>query len=254
MKQLLYKILAPVLRSLFKNTVRAKDMVGTNAKLFYNAGQHLGFLGRNKINYEPENRLVITRFIHPGQLLFDIGANIGQYTLFMSRLTGATGRVIAIEPDSENFKFLSLNISENKCFNTRLVKAAISNTNTTTVLYKDSVTGGRMSSLIKENVSNKRDVLTEQVDVLTLSELIDQYGVPGFIKIDVEGAEGDILKQPDERLKNTILFIEVRTETKVEVFNTFQQQNRQVYLITKHGLHKVQNAGEIPAFANILIQ
>jgi|GEM_PF-5339957 len=62
-------------------------------------------------------RQVIMPLIPAGELVFDIGANIGQYTVIF----GESGQVIAVEPDYKNFAFLQFNVLINRCSNVQFL-------------------------------------------------------------------------------------------------------------------------------------
>jgi protein-L-isoaspartate O-methyltransferase len=56
--------------------------------------------------YEPFETQWIEYFVRPGDVVLDVGAHIGYYTLLLSRLVGDQGRVYAFEPDPSNFALL----------------------------------------------------------------------------------------------------------------------------------------------------
>ena len=62
---------------------------------------------------ELEQKLLLERELKPGMRAFDLGANIGYYTVMMARLVGSAGRVYAVEPVPRNFELLSRNVSGN---------------------------------------------------------------------------------------------------------------------------------------------
>lgn len=253
MVNLIYKVAAPILRLLYKNRITSKRIKNSPNRLYYFVDQHLGFWGKPTIQYEPECMRIIGKCVTVGDVVFDIGANIGQYTLFLSGLLGSGGKLISIEPDSDNYAFLHFNLSMNKCSNVKALQCAVGGVHQHQKFYKDSVTGGRMSSLIESNVGNSFNGKTEEVEVITMSDLIDMYGIPDFIKIDVEGAEFEVLDKLDNRLMKTIIFVETRKETKNQVFDLFAERNRQVYLID-NGLHLMAHANAIPDYANLIIK
>jgi len=63
---------------------------------------------------EPEVTKLLEKLIEPGQTFVDIGANVGYFTLRGSRLVGPTGRVIAVEPFSENRRSILLSMAESQ--------------------------------------------------------------------------------------------------------------------------------------------
>ncbi len=69
-------------------------------------------IGRSLREYgewAPGETLLLGQLIRPGDIILDIGANIGFHTLFFSRLAGPEGRVHAIEPEMQNRELLSVN-------------------------------------------------------------------------------------------------------------------------------------------------
>ena len=75
-------------------------------------------------------------------------------------------------------------------------------------MYKDTVSGGRTSSLFQEFVGTHFEGKTETVEVTTFEELIHRFGAPDFVKVDVEGAELSIFEKADKLPTQTIYFIE----------------------------------------------
>lgn len=252
LKALFYNLFAPGARFIMKNAIGSKPIAGSQKKLYYEKSQHLGFLFQKQINYEPEFRERILQYIMTGDLVFEIGSNIGQYSLMIAERIGDTGKLICIEPDSNNFSFLSFNVLKNQCKNVELINVAVSNKAGTAVFYKDTVTGGRRGSLWKEYVGNYREGQTEEIKTITLQDLITLYGRPDFVKIDVEGAEQLIFEKTGSITEKTKYFIEVRKETKSAIFQVFHVRGFHVYVL-EEGMRETQTAEDIPDFSNLLI-
>lgn len=119
-------------------------------------------------------------FIREGDVVLDLGANIGIFSRFASD-KGAK-MVYSFEPVQENFKLLALNRPSN-CEAHRL---AVSNTDNETVQisYKPNFPGG--SSILKWDDGILQNCMTMQVTTMINNGLIEQ---PDFIKMDIEGAE-----------------------------------------------------------------
>ena len=133
--------------------------------------------------------------IKKGDTVVDIGANIGLFTLFFSKLVGTTGRVIAFEPDPENFDVLKKNIELNEITNVTLVQKGVSNKNESVKLYKDSAAGAH--SLIKNEWSKEyTNIQTVTLDDYFRGEEID------MIKIDAEGFELEVIEGGKKLLEN----------------------------------------------------
>jgi FkbM family methyltransferase len=138
-----------------------------------------------------------TLFLEEGDLVFDVGANIGSRTNVYLSL-GA--RVVAIEPVDECLQQL-LRKFKNRS-NLNIVPQALGKAEGRLPIFacSDNLTISSMSphwiAAVKESGRFRDSHWKEQrpVSVTTLDILIGQYGTPAFIKIDVEGFELDVLK------------------------------------------------------------
>lgn len=135
---------------------------------------------------EREQTAAFVREVLPGYTVFDIGANVGYYTILASRLVGPQGMVAAFEPVPRNIDFLQEHISLNNAANVLVVPLACSDTPGTTSFYLGSnFATGSLHGAGEQVVS---------VDKTTLDEFIEREGlIPDVIKIDVEGAEIEVL-------------------------------------------------------------
>ena len=78
---------------------------------------------------------LIKESVQQGDVVLDLGANIGYYTLIFARLVGPQGRVFAFEPDPENFRLLERNVKENHYTNVVAINKAVSNKTERLKLY-----------------------------------------------------------------------------------------------------------------------
>lgn len=126
-------------------------------------------------SYEYEKQRLFDEAIAPHSTVWDIGANVGLYTLLASR---KAARVIAVEPLPDNIRYLEKHLRLNRITNVEVLDAAVGQE------------CGRQSFCIGENRSVGH--LGEEgleVEVVTLDLLCAKNGPPDVIKIDVEGAE-----------------------------------------------------------------
>ena len=147
--------------------------------------------------YEKFETDLVKQEINKGDVVIDIGANIGYYTLIFAKLVGDTGKVFAFEPDPTNFELLRKNIEINGYKNVILEKKALSDKEgkVTLVLNKEN-TGGHYIS--KQPTKN-----SIQVDAITVDDYFKNFGYKiDFIKMDVEGAESMVLKGMANLLKH----------------------------------------------------
>lgn len=133
--------------------------------------------------------------IAPSDLVFDVGANMGN----RSKIFCAIGaKVVAFEPQSHCARFLAAAFSDNPDF--ALIQAALSNTEGESVMHLSeahvlsTLNTEWMDRMNKEGRFANQWNKTEQVKLTTLDKSIERFGIPAFIKIDVEGHEFNVVK------------------------------------------------------------
>jgi FkbM family methyltransferase len=133
-------------------------------------------------------RRLYSRFVAPGDLCFDIGANIGRRSASLLEL-GA--EVVAAEPNPAVYRELIAYLSGNPRFHP--VPSAIGSTPGRAILQIAKEPG--LSTLNRDWWGGHLETTGQvEVEVTTLDALIERYGVPTFLKIDVEGYELEALK------------------------------------------------------------
>lgn len=142
--------------------------------------------------YHPCMTKVVKDIVSEGTTCVDVGAHIGYFTLIMARLVGDSGRVIAFEPETNNFQLLIKNIEINGYNNITPVNKAVSNINGRAVLHVDGLGMGSHSLAVKHPNRPQNQVL--EVEVQTLDSFFAGSDVINFVKIDVEGAEMTVLQ------------------------------------------------------------
>jgi len=238
---------------LLKNQIGAKPLAGSKLKLYYPKDQFLGFLFRKEIAYEVYIQSRILPLIQEGDIVFELGSNIGQYTLLLAERVGKSGQVIAVEPDLDNFAFLSYNCIKNNCQQVTLLHQAVADKEGSAIFYKDTATGGRMGSLIRAFTANHYKGKQEEVQVTTWKKLIDTYGVTDFVKVDVEGAEDLIFSGDSPIHDKTTFFVEVRAETAGAIFNKFHSFGFNIYMLEKD-MQLATKVEDLGAFSNVVMR
>ncbi|WP_448577435.1 FkbM family methyltransferase [Thermosphaera sp.] len=124
--------------------------------------------------------------LNMGSVFVDVGANIGYYTLIASKLVGSQGRVYSIEPVPSTATILKANIKLNNCLNVSIHEVAVwSSKGTLTLRIPGSWYGLAFVSRYGGNIV---------VNSITLDELLKNETSIDCIKIDVEGAELEVLR------------------------------------------------------------
>jgi FkbM family methyltransferase len=140
--------------------------------------------------YEPLTTELVRAELAAGNVVLDVGANIGYYTLIFARGVGPEGRVFAFEPEPGNFALLQENVAANGYRNVTLSRLAASDRAGRARLYLDPVNAG--DCRIYDSRDNRPSVEIETVrldDVFEASpERID------LIKMDIQGAEAAALR------------------------------------------------------------
>jgi FkbM family methyltransferase len=142
---------------------------------------------------------IIKRFTpKEGDIVIDIGAHIGLYTIISSKRVGANGKVVAIEADPSNFEMLNSNIKLNQLTNVIPLNYAVHSKETKVKLYLPSGESGFTKyNTIMPNWINAQEKFVE-VNANTLDYLLQLNEIRqeevNWIKIDVEGAEFEVLK------------------------------------------------------------
>jgi len=253
MKRLLYKGLQLFVNRIANGLVTGKRMVGTSMVLHYEIPQYLGFLFQKEITYEKTLQKKLLPHISSDNLIFDIGSNIGQYALWFSTVA-QKGKVICYEPDKKNYAFLTFNVLINEISNIEINNIGLSDKISRQKFYRDTKTGGRSGSLGKEFVGDSFQGSIQDVELSTLDTQIKKYGVPDFIKIDVEGFEYQVLKGLKEPCKTTVYFIEVRDLSSTQVFDYFSKYNFSCTMLDSNPSREINKAEEIPGFCNLLFK
>jgi len=156
---------------------------------------------------------VLVERLQPGMVFYDLGANIGFFSLLAARLVGPTGRVFSFEPDAEVAARLRRNIARNAFSNTTVVEAGIwSASKTVCFVPSDTSSPDRGTGRIA-TASDKTAFVS--IRCIALDDFIRTAPLPDAIKCDVEGAEVEVLfgaEQLLERRRPTIIF-EIHSES-----------------------------------------
>jgi FkbM family methyltransferase len=141
-----------------------------------------------------------------GDIVIDIGAHIGRYTIIASKRVGMNGKVVAIEASPSNFEMLNRNIQLNQLTNIISLNHVVYSKEAKIKLYLPGQESGHTiyNTIISDRATNEKFVETNAntLDYLLQSNGIKQEQI-NWIKIDVEGAEFEVLKGATNVLSNS---------------------------------------------------
>lgn len=166
--------------------------------------------------YELTLQEVFARELKAGDVVYDIGANAGFFTLLAANLVGPAGRVFSFEPLPENIESVREQISINSLAHCELITSAVSNhCGEAAFSLTENNSTAHISKTNGENHTRRNHRLT--VPTVTLDEFIRNHPRPDFIKLDVEGAETEVLVGATSLLSSSSapkLLIELHGEDK----------------------------------------
>ncbi|MGA3023414.1 MAG: FkbM family methyltransferase [Bryobacteraceae bacterium] len=145
------------------------------------ASSHGCWLG----SYELPKQRVLSAYVKPGMVCWDIGANAGYYTLLFAQLAGQDGRVFSFEPLPHNLELLRRHVEVNAYRNVRVLPCALGDRDGEARF--DPGPGRSMGRLSDQG---QLSVACWRADTLLATGKIQP---PDVIKIDVEGAEAKVL-------------------------------------------------------------
>ena len=158
-------------------------------------------------------------------LIIDCGSNIGLSVMYLKKIA-PDARIIAFEPDEANYEILQKNIESNQLNQVEVHKAAVWTENT----ELSFLVTGSMGSTIATN----SDKNTVKVKALRLKDFLQQK--VDFLKIDIEGAEYQVIKDISEDLKNVnSMFLEYhgtysQNQELLEILNIIHKNGFSFYI------------------------
>jgi len=193
-----------------------------------------------KAHTDRAERRLLKRILSAGDVVVDVGANIGIYSQFLSRCVSLTGLVHSFEPSPDNFKHLQS--ATGKLGNVRLSQVAVGEYSGRSKLYLSDKLNVDHRTYATQGDS--RGIL--EIDIIAL----DDYFKPGqrvdLIKMDIQGYELHALRGANRLLAdnpNIKLLLELwpyglkqAGANWLELIDTLQAKNMSIYQITNHGL------------------
>ncbi|MBC7695272.1 MAG: FkbM family methyltransferase [Burkholderiales bacterium] len=209
--------------------------------------------------YEPKDSEIIYRLVKDGDTIFDIGANIGWYSIHLARKLNKS-KIYAFEPIPATFNQLEQNINLNKCENIIPNNIALTDRKQRLSFYYSPKNTVASSS---RNIMENADAALVECDANTIDEFISEHKITSldFIKCDVEGAEYFVYKggmKVFEKYK-PIIFTEMlrKWASKFDyhpndIINLFSTIGYKCFLINNNILSEIKEITEITTETNFV--
>jgi len=171
-------------------------LLNTKYGLFYTHASNIILLFEEV--YEVEN--IMPKLVGKDTVFVDVGAYIGFYTVWACR---RARRVISVEPNPAALAYLKVNIALNECPNVTVVPKAIGDRRGYTKLKIPEAAEKGFISMHSSIVRDFKEAFEVEVEMDTLDSVLEEVGVDSvdILKIDVEGAEGLVVRGAEKALK-----------------------------------------------------
>jgi FkbM family methyltransferase len=161
--------------------------------------------------YEPDMRQAIRVLTKPGMVAYDLGANVGVFSILFASLVQSRGLVYAFEPEPNNYTCLRRTIEQNGLGNIVLDTRAVGRESERGVFDRR---GGAFSGrLLGKDAKYEASTNLQTVETVSIDALIadEGYRPPAIMKIDIEGNEGLALEGMQRTLRDysPVLIIEL---------------------------------------------
>lgn len=193
----------------------------------------LKYLFKAADQWDPELLKIVRLLVKPGDVVWDVGANVGLFSKAAAVISGPSGRVLSLEADIDAVRLLY-----------RTNRLASSGHAEMTVI---PVAAGKRSGFVRFSIARRARAAnaiegygstqtggileTRTIPCVTLDSLIENFPAPDVLKIDVEGAECEVLDGATQILTNSrpAIYCEVDGKSANRVAQMFEQYSYQMW-------------------------
>lgn len=162
--------------------------------------QHVSLSIKEKGIWESFETELILASLQEGDTFIDVGANIGYYTVVTSAIVGASGKVIAFEPEPKNYQMLLANIALNNQLNVLPVHAGLSNVTQNAQIYLSDDNWGDHQIYDAGLARNSVSISLLHGD----NFLVDKIDRIDVLKVDTQGAEFLVMTGLDAMIRKSL--------------------------------------------------
>jgi FkbM family methyltransferase len=230
--------------------------------VFVSPDSALKFWSTNFEKHDPILFKMCEELVKPNDVVWDIGANLGMFSFAAASVAGATGKILAVEPDLFLANLMRKSVkaqSKNSQITAQVDVLPVVISDGVGVVKFNIASRGRLTNFLASTVgAEEAGGVRETVSVMsvTLDWLLDYYPAPNVVKIDVETAEDLVLKGAERLLSSIrpVILCEVSLNNKEKmncVANIFKKNNYMLYDAEIERSERKQL--EIPAFNTLAI-
>lgn len=187
-------------------------------------------------NYELPVQAALARLLSPGRVFYDVGANAGFFSMQAAKAVGSAGRVFSFEPLPENGSSVLEQVELNAMSQVRLVNLAVGRA-PGTATFSFAAGGNALAHL---GAARTPSELSMEVGVTSLDDFTRSNPAPDVLKMDVEGAEVDVLEGAER------LLAERHPDWLIELHGE-DLGARCVEILSRHGYRFERLDGSVPA-------
>lgn len=193
----------PLVGNLAHRLVRRILPTGTRIRVTVRAGRAAGLSLSIDPRYEGhygaglhEKALLecLASHLRRGEVFYDVGAHIGFVSLIGARLVGLQGNVFAFEADPENSSRVLDHARTNSLPQIEVIRSAVWSECKMLSFQRDSAASSRNTGAVAQPRENSNAGEVISIPAVTLDRFAEEHRAPNVIKIDVEGAECEVLK------------------------------------------------------------
>ncbi|NEO52982.1 MAG: FkbM family methyltransferase [Okeania sp. SIO3B5] len=211
--------------------------------------------------HEKKEQMLVQTTVKQGMTVFDIGANIGHYSILFSQLVGQSGKVYSFEPTSSTFKKLLKRLKEHQCSNVFPFQKAIFSENKLLEFNEFPDEYSSWNSIGRPQMNDPNSpanyvpiVNTEIVEAVRLDTFCEANNIKNidYLKIDVEGAESYVLEGAISLLKRkAISFLQFEISQKMlEGLNCQAKDTFNILIENGYECHRINSDGSFGKLVN----
>lgn len=221
-------------------------------------------------SYQDDVLVALENLLRPGDVFWDIGANYGFMSLYVSKLFNGKVKTVAFEPNRVIVSELQRNVDLNDCGASIRVEPTCLSDRVGTATFHVSRDNAANASLISEFAAEHGQDIAVEVPTTTIDETVKHLPPPSVIKLDVEGGEHLVVAGGESYLSRmtppivaeyNVKSIRAAGLSPTSYLDIYRRLGYDVYMLKRpwfglhrwEGLHPIAGPAEIPPLCNLVL-